>query len=85
MSQTLMVELSDEAYETLRSLAGRKGQTPEAAGAEWLAEMARLAAEDPLEEWIGAFRSDMPGWSLRHHELLGEALVRECDGGNEEP
>ncbi|MBI3944697.1 MAG: hypothetical protein HY321_02155 [Armatimonadetes bacterium] len=85
MSRTLVLEVPEAVYEALKTAAQSKGQAPEAAGVEWLEHMARLAAEDPLEPWIGAFESGIPGWSLRHHELLGEALMRECNGNDEEP
>jgi hypothetical protein len=32
---------------------------------------------DPLEPFIGALATNVPNWSLRHHELLGESLRDE--------
>lgn len=85
MSQTLVLEVPDDVFETLKSAADGQGQSPESAGAEWLAQMAKCMEEDPLDKWIGAFRSDMPGWSLRHHELLGDALLRDGSSGGDKP
>lgn len=39
-------------------------------------------ATDPLEEFIGAFASNDPGWSTRIDELLGEQLAKEARGQN---
>lgn len=47
---------------------------------QWLAQASEAYVDDPLEKFIGAFNSNMPGWSERHDEYLGEALMREMRG-----
>jgi hypothetical protein len=32
-------------------------------------------ADDPLEEFIGAIRSDIPDWGKNHDRYLGEGLL----------
>ena len=39
--------------------------------------------DDPLDEFVGAFRSDVPDWADNHDKYLGENLMREMRGENE--
>ena len=75
MTYTLMLEVPEDVYESLRKTAGQTGQSPEALAAQWLATASRNLADDPLEQFIGAFRSQGAGWADRHDEYLGQALM----------
>ncbi len=85
MSQTLVLEVPDDVFETLKAVAGERGQSPEAASIEWLAEMVRIARQDPLEEFIGALPSQFPDWAERHDDYLGRALAEESRDEPEAP
>lgn len=75
MGRTLTLKVPEEVYEPLAQAAERTGSTPEALAIEWLAAVSRHAARDPLENFIGALRSDVPDWADQHDKYLGQALL----------
>ncbi len=82
MDHKLIITIPDDIYKPLAESAERTGLTAEALAVEWLATAAQNAVEDPLEEFIGAFKSDVPGWADEHDKHLGQALLDEmCDKG----
>lgn len=83
MSQTIQVEISDEAYRCLARLAEREGKTPAELSAEIVNLNVAHLLNDPLDEFIGKINTGMPGWTDRHDELLGEQLARELKGKTE--
>lgn len=80
MSRTIEVEISDEAYLSLARLAENEGKTPAALSAEIINRNVAHLSHDPIDEFIGKIRSDAPGWTERHDELIGERLARELSG-----
>ena len=79
MSQTLTLEIPDDAYNVLSEIAQQEGKTPAEMGAEWLALAIEQIKNDPLEPFIGAIRTDVPDWAERHDHYLGEALKKEMN------
>lgn len=83
MERTLTLELSDEIYEPLTRTAKELGKTPEELATEWLLLALRHALNDPLEEFIGAFKTETPDWADAHDEYLGRALSKELRESDE--
>ena len=85
MGHTLTLDLPDQVYACLRQQAEQTGQSPEAVAAQWLATATQVAAEDPLEPFIGAFNSQGTDWADHHDAYLGRAvrntLTREHSPG----
>lgn len=80
MSHRLILEVPPEVYAPLADTAQRAGATPEALAVAWLAAVSRHAARDPVEPFIGAFRSRVPDWADQHDKYLGQALREELGG-----
>jgi predicted transcriptional regulator len=78
MPKTLTIELPDEAYDALQKLSQEFGISAEQLASEWLTKQIQQVINDPLAKWIGAI--EMPPWADRHDELLGEAILREMKG-----
>ena len=72
----LVLELPNDIYEILTRTAQQVHKTPEELAVEWLAAAA-WTVDDPVEKFIGAFRSNVPGWAERHDEYLGQSLAEE--------
>lgn len=77
MRHTLTLEVPEAVYEPLTQKAKQTGVTPEAVAVEWLIAASRVAREDPLEKFIGAFPSKLPDWADQHDKFLGEALMNQ--------
>lgn len=77
MAKTLVLNVPDAIYAALVHSAERAGATPEALAIECLAAVSRRGTDDPLEAFIGAFRTDVPGWPERHDELLGQSILNK--------
>ena len=74
MGHRLSLDVPEEVYESLVKAAEEAGQPPEELAVELLASATQSLADDPLEKYIGAFASNMPGWSDRHDEYIGKSL-----------
>ncbi len=79
MTHTLTLELPEQVYETLLKIAKRQGQRPEAVAVQWLATASESQLDDPFEQFIGAFSSNVPDWADRHDEYLRLAISPEYD------
>lgn len=79
MSKTLSIELPDEVYQTLLQTAERSGQSPEAIVLQWIVNQHQSQASDPLDAFIGAFKTDIPDWTNRHDEYLSASLLETHD------
>jgi hypothetical protein len=79
MTHALTLELPEQVYETLLKTAKRQGQRPEAVAVQWLATASESQLDDPFEQFIGAFGSNVPDWADRHDEYLGTAMLPEYD------
>ncbi len=77
MNHTLVLNLPGEIYEPLLATARRLEKTPEDLVLEWLKNIFQQteATDDPLEKFIGAWKSGIPNWSHRHDEYLGEEYL----------
>ena len=63
MGHALLLELSEEIYQPLVKTAQQSGDTPEQVATNWLVAVIRQTRQDPLEKFIGVFRSDIFDWS----------------------
>lgn len=77
MGYTLTLEVSEEIYEPLVRAAQQNGQTLEALAIEWLVLAMHTVQDDPLEEFIGGFASNLPDWTEKIDTYLGQALLNE--------
>jgi len=72
MGHKLLLEVPEEVFEPLTSMAMRRGASPEELAVEWLLEFSRQAAGDPLDKFIGTIRSSVPDWTDQHDKYLGQ-------------
>jgi len=72
MTHTLQLEVPEEVYTSLVRRARQAGRPPEQLALEWLAQASQLAADDPLEKFIGALNSRGSDWADRHDHYLAE-------------
>ena len=77
MGRTLTLEVPDEVYNPLLKTAEQTGQNPEELAIQWLTAVVETFSNDPLEEFIGAFFSDIPDWADQHDKHLGQSLMEE--------
>lgn len=77
MGYTLTIEVSEEIYKPLARAAHQSGQTLEALALEWLVLAMHTVQDDPLEEFIGGFASDIPDWTEKSDAYLGQTLLQE--------
>jgi hypothetical protein len=83
VGHTIKLDLPEDVYHSLVKDAEQAGQTPEELAVQYIAEGARHADGDPLDRFIGAFSSKIPGWSDRHDEYIGaEAMNDASDEGD---
>ena len=68
MGRTMTLEVPESIYEPLAKTAELRGRMPEQLALEWLVSALHIAADDPVENFIGAFVSDIPDWTDRHDE-----------------
>jgi hypothetical protein len=62
MGHRLVIEVPDDVYKCLAKAAEKNGKTPEELIVTWLMAANGQHVKDPLEAFIGAFRSTIPGW-----------------------
>ncbi|OCQ93337.1 hypothetical protein BCD67_03595 [Oscillatoriales cyanobacterium USR001] len=72
---TITLQLPANIYEPLQKAAARVGRSPEELITQWLEQNLQTFADDPLEEFIGAFRSNIPDWGENHDRYLGQELM----------
>jgi hypothetical protein len=75
MGHTLVLEVPEDVYESLNKIAEQTGQTLEVFAVHWLATMARNLVMDPLEKFIGAFRSNVSDWADDHDKHIGKSIM----------
>jgi predicted transcriptional regulator len=80
MPQALLIDVPDEVFAHLRSIADQRGQTPEALAVEIVSRNIRQFEDDPLLRWLGAFESGVPDAAENHDAYLGHALSDEMKG-----
>ena len=77
MGHSLLLELPEEIYQPLAKVAQQNGDTPEQVATDWLVAMVRQGWQDPVEQFIGLFQSDIFDWTDQHDRYLGQALLQE--------
>lgn len=75
MSHQLVLEVPETVYGQLADAARRAGSTPERIALSWL----HAVGVDPVEQFVGAFRSSVPGWPEEHDKYIGEGLGRPAN------
>ncbi len=83
MTHSLLLEVPESIYQPIVEEAEAEGRKAEEIALERLAVKKPQPAADPLDEFVGAFRSDVPDWADNHDKYLGENLMREMRGENE--
>jgi hypothetical protein len=82
MAHTITLSIPDEAYQGLLKTAQEAGRTPEELAGEWLATTVQNICDDPLLKLAGTLEGP-PDLSERHHDYIGEGLMRKLSGGND--
>lgn len=70
MSHTLVLDVSDEAYDELVRVSSKAAQSPEAAASKILNEL----LPDPLLRLCGTIESPVADVAARHDEYVGESI-----------
>jgi len=83
MTHSLLLEVPESIYQPIVEEAEAEGRKVEEIALERLAVKKPKQSADPLDEFVGAFRSDVPDWADNHDKYLGENLMREMRGENE--
>jgi hypothetical protein len=83
MTHSLLLEVPESIYQPIVEEAEAEGRKVEEIALERLAVKKLKPAADPLDEFVGAFRSDVPDWANNHDKYLGENLLREMRDENE--
>ncbi len=75
MTHSLTLNIPDNLYSPLLEIADKTGKKPEDLMIEYLQTMIKETENDPLEEFIGAFNSNIPDWTEKHDLYLGQSLT----------
>lgn len=70
MSHTLVLNVSDDAYEELVRASNQKRQSPEMLASKMLNEL----LPDPLLKLVGTIKSSVPDVAARHDEYIGDGI-----------
>jgi hypothetical protein len=79
MGYAVIVEIPEELYQPFVKTAEQSGHTPEQLATNWLVANIRQAQQDPLEEFIGMFRSDITDWVDQHDRYLGQEQLEQMN------
>jgi hypothetical protein len=79
MSHTLTLDVPEDVYQALIQQAEQTGQPPESVAVQLLATATQQRGDDPLEQFIGAFRSHAADWADQHDTYLGKAAQSSMD------
>ena len=82
MLHTLTLEIPEDIYALLEKSAAETGTPVEELALQWLMSATRAISDDPLEQYIGVFSTDVPDWTERHDKYLGDTLLHEDSGLN---
>ena len=74
MGHTLMLDVPEDVYQSLRHQAEQTGQLPEAIAVQLLVTATQHRLDDPLEPFIGAFSSEGSDWADHHDTYLGKSI-----------
>ncbi|MGL5924415.1 hypothetical protein [Chroococcidiopsis sp.] len=73
MGQKIVLDIPEDIYKSLLEIAEQTGQTPEELAIQQLIAATQKQVDDPLEQFIGAFNSNIPGWTEQHDRYLGRS------------
>ncbi len=79
MGHTLTLDVPEAVYQALIRQAEQTGQPPEALAVQLLATATQHRGDDPLEQFIGAFRSHSADWADQHDAYLGKGAQGSMD------
>ena len=82
MTHSLLLEVPESIYQPIVEEARAEGRKVEEIALERLANGKPKKIDNSLDEFVGAFRSDVPDWADNHDKYLGENLTREMRGEN---
>lgn len=71
MGRTIALDIPDGIYESLARKAKQAGCTPEELALELITSANGDVVDDPVEKFIGAFKSNVPDWLDRHDHYIG--------------
>jgi hypothetical protein len=81
MVRALTLDLPEDLYQGLIQQGKRTGQSPEAVAAQLLVNAIQHRVDDPLEQFIGAFRSRGGDWADQHDVYIRKAARGSMDLG----
>jgi hypothetical protein len=79
MGHTLTLDVPEDVYQALIQQAEQTGQPPESVAVQLLATATQQRGDDPLEQFIGAFRSHAADWADQHDTYMGKAVESSMD------
>ncbi len=77
MTHSIVLEVPENIYQGIVKEAESKQRKVEEIALERLAKDAPREIDDPLDKFIGAFRSNVPDWADNHDKYLGEELAKD--------
>ncbi len=77
MTHSLVLEVPESIYQPIVEEAETEGRKVEEIALERLAVKKPQTMAHPLDEFVGAFRSDVPDWADNHNKYLGEELAKD--------
>jgi hypothetical protein len=83
MAHTLTLNIPDDVYQGLLKTAEEIGRTPEELAGKWVATAVQDICDDPLLKLAGTLECGISDLSERHHDYIGEGLMRKLSGGND--
>jgi hypothetical protein len=72
MGHALTLDLPEDVYQGLIQQAEQTGQPPEVVAVQLLVAAIQHRGDDPLEQFIGAFRGRAADWADQHDACLGK-------------
>ena len=82
--RTLTVELAEGLYHSLSRIAQQFGKTPKEMTAQWVETAVDRIGQDPLLALAGTLTSDVTDIGEKHDEYIGQALLKEMRGVDNE-
>ncbi len=79
MGHALTLDVPEDVYRVLIQQAEQTGQPPEDVAVQLLATATQHRVDDPLDQFIGAFRGHGVDWADQHDAYLGKAVKGSMD------
>jgi hypothetical protein len=73
MGHMLTLDVPEDVYQALIQQTEQTGQPPEAVAVQLLVAAIQHRGDDPLAQFIGAFRGRAADWADQHDAYLGKA------------